>query len=181
MIDLHNLFTRYGCDYAGVDPAYNTGFVLSNVKRLGNRWFALRGVNQLQGQLNIVQVNPTDGMKDKNAVGTITRFDINNTHFKRLLVRMRNQTLAGLAVYANADALLYRHLLAEVEIEQRDRNGRTQYEFKQIDRENHWFDCLNYALALGYFFKKTRKFGKVDKKTNYKRAPLSENHQPEEM
>jgi hypothetical protein len=179
--DLQSIYKKYECDYAGVDSAYNTGFVLGNIKRLGNKWLALRGVQQLQGQLNIVQVNPTDGMKDKESIGTITRFDINNTHFKRLLVRMRNQTLAGLAIYKNADALLYRHLLAEVEIEQRDRNGRTQYEFKQIDRENHWFDCLNYALALGYFFKKTRKFGKVDKPTNYKRAPLSEGHKPEEM
>ena len=113
------------------------------MQRLGKKWFALRGQNTLQGQLNIVQVNPTDGFKDAKA--SVTRFDINNTHFKRILVRMRNQSLAGLHIYKDADLLLYRHLLSEVEVEKKDKNGRLVYEFKQIDRENHWFDCLNYA------------------------------------
>ena len=77
--------------------------------------------------------------------------------------------------------MLYRHLLAEVEIEKRDRNGRTVYEFKQVDRENHWFDCLNYALALGHFFTNTKSFSKVDRPANDKRKPLSEMHQPQEL
>jgi len=134
----------------------------------------------MQGQLNITQVNPTDGQKDKAVKGTIPRFDVNNLHFKRLLVRMRNQKLAGLSIYRNADYLLYRHLLSEVEVEIRDKNGRAKFEFKQIDRENHWFDCLNYSLAIGSFFKKT-KVGKVDRPTDSRRAPLSESHRPEEM
>ena len=180
--DLEQIYKRFSCDYAGVDSAYNTAFVLSNIQRLGKKWFALRGQNTLQGQLNIVQVNPTDGFKDSKA--SVTRFDINNTHFKRLLVRMRNQSLAGLVIYQGADLLLYRHLLAEVEVEKRDKNGRLVYEFKQIDRENHWFDCLNYALALRHFLQKTKTFQKVDKpagKYGDKRKPLSEKIQPQEM
>ena len=89
--------------------------------------------------------------------------------------------LAGLSIYKEADFLLYRHLLAEVEVELRDKNGRTKYEFKQVDRENHWFDCLNYALALASFFKKSKIGQKVDKPTNDRRRPISENHIPEEM
>lgn len=184
--DLEGIFNRYNCDYAGVDSAYNTGFVLSNIQKLGKKWFALRGVEKFQGQLNIVQVNPTDGRTDQQA--SVTRFDINNTHFKRILVRLRNQSLSGLAVYKNADVLLYRHLLAEVEVEKKDRNGRLVYEFKQVDRENHWFDCLNYALALRHFFQKTRTFQRVDNPRNMyeqpedqKRVPLSERVKPEEM
>ena len=179
--ELNDLYKRYQCDFAGVDSAYNTGFVLSNVKRLGSRWFAIRGQQKMQGQLNLVQVNPIDGNKDEAKVGTITRFDINNSHFKRMLVQMRNQTIAGLSIYRNADALLYRHLLAEVEIEIRDRSGRRQFEFKQVDRENHWFDCLNYGLAMGYFFRKTKTGSKVDRPKDFKRKPLSEQHEPEEM
>ena len=94
---------------------------------------------------------------------------------------MRNQKLAGLVVYKNADVLLYRHLLAEVEVEVRDKNGRTQYEFKQIDRENHWFDCLNYSLAIGHFMQKTKVGSRLDRPTDNKRRPLSETHRPEEM
>ena len=179
--ELNDLYKRYQCDFAGVDSAYNTGFVLSNVKRLGSRWFAIRGQQKMQGQLNLVQVNPIDGNKDEAKVGTITRFDINNSHFKRMLVQMRNQSIAGLSIYRNADALLYRHLLAEVEIEIRDRSGRRQFEFKQVDRENHWFDCLNYGLAMGYFFRKTKTGSKVDRPKDFKRKPLSEQHEPEEM
>jgi len=179
--ELDDLYKRYQCDFAGVDSAYNTGFVLSNVKRLGSRWFAIRGQQKMQGQLNLVQVNPIDGNKDEAKVGTITRFDINNSHFKRMLVQMRNQSIAGLSIYRNADALLYRHLLAEVEIEIRDRSGRRQFEFKQVDRENHWFDCLNYGLAMGYFFRKTKTGSKVDRPKDFKRKPLSEQHEPEEM
>ena len=97
---------------------------------------------------------------------------------------MRNQSLAGLVIYQGADLLLYRHLLAEVEVEKRDKNGRLVYEFKQIDRENHWFDCLNYALALRHFLQKTKTFQKVDKpagKYGEKRKPLSEQIEPQEM
>jgi phage terminase large subunit GpA-like protein len=178
--DLSDLYNRYDCDYAGVDSAYNTAFVLSNLLNLGNKWFAIRGQQTMQGQLNITQVNPTDGQKDKAVKGTVPRFDVNNLHFKRLLVRMRNQKLAGLSIYRNADYLLYRHLLSEVEVEIRDKNGRAKFEFKQVDRENHWFDCLNYSLAIGSFFKKT-KVGKVDRPTDSRRAPLSQTHRPEEM
>ena len=177
--ELEGLFKRYKADFAGVDSAYNTSFVLSNLLRLGSKWLAIRGVQTMQGQFDIQQVNAVDGMKDKAQAGTVRRFDVNNTHFKRILVKMRNMTIAGLATYKNSDTLLYRHLLAEVEVEKRDRNGRTQFEFKQVDRENHWFDCLNYALALGYFFRKSTSFGKVDKKPQGKRRPLSETHRPE--
>ena len=101
-------------------------------------------------------------------------------------MRLRNQAIAGLSIYRDADTLLYRHLLAEVETEKKDRNGRLVYEFKQIDRENHWFDCLNYALALRHFFKKTRTFERVDNPRNVyeqpkKRIPLSEKIKPQEM
>ena len=177
--ELEGLFKRYKADFAGVDSAYNTSFVLNNLLRLGSKWLAIRGVQTMQGQFDIQQVNAFDGMKDKAQAGTVRRFDVNNTHFKRILVKMRNMTIAGLATYKNTDTLLYRHLLAEVEVEKRDRNGRTQFEFKQVDRENHWFDCLNYALALGYFFRKSTSFGKVDKSTPSKRKPLSETHRPE--
>lgn len=178
--DLSDIFKRYNCDFAGVDSAYQTPFVLSNIARLGTKWFAIRGQQKMQGQLNVVPINPTDGNKDKAVQGTVTRFDVNNSHFKRLLVQLRNQKLHGLGVYRNADALLYRHLLAEVEVEIKDRSGRRQYEFKQVDRENHWFDCLNYALAMGHFFRKT-KSGNVERPTDMKKKPISENHQPEEM
>lgn len=177
--DLEAIAKRYKADYAGVDSSYNTGFVLSNILRLGKKWFAIRGVQTMQGTMNIVQVNPTDGQKDQALQGTVTRFDINTTHFKRLLVKMRNLALAGLAIYKNADYLLYRHLLAEVEVETRDKNGRAKYEFKQIDRENHWFDCLNYSLALGYFLRKTN--SKTSRPEELKRRPISEEHRPEEM
>jgi phage terminase large subunit GpA-like protein len=181
--DLEKIFNHFQVDYAGVDSAYNTGFVLSNIRRLGKKWFAIRGQQSLNGQLNIVQVNPLDGRTDKSA--SVTRFDINNTHFKRLLVRMRNQAIAGLSIYRDADTLLYRHLLAEVETEKKDRNGRIVYEFKQIDRENHWFDCLNYALGLKHFFQKTKSFARVDRPANNyekpNRRPLSERVAPEEM
>lgn len=179
--DLEQLFNRYKCDFAGVDSNYNTAFVLQNIKRLGNKWFAIRGEERMQGQFKIHQVNTTDGFTDKAIAGTVRRFDVNNTHYKRLLVKLRSQTLAGLTIYRNADTLLYRHLLSEVEIEKRDRNGRTVFEFKQVDRENHWFDCLNYALAMGNFLQKSRSFSKVDRPTNNKRQPLSEKFKPEEM
>lgn len=177
--DLSDIFKRYECDYAGVDSAYNTGWVLSNLAKLGRKWFAIRGQQTMQGQLNIVQVNTTDGATDK--YGQVTRFDINNSHFKRILVRLRNQNLAGLVIHRNADALLYRHLLSEVEIELKDKNGRTQYEFKQIDRENHWFDCLNYGLAIGFFMRTSKTGEKVSRQHDLNRRPLSEMHQPEEM
>ena len=109
---LQNLFVRYNADIAGVDCAYNTSFVLSNLLRLGTKWLAIRGVQTMQGQFDIQQVNAVDGMKDKAQSGTVKRFDVNNTHFKRILVKMRNMTLAGLATYKNTDVLLYRHLLA---------------------------------------------------------------------
>jgi len=180
--DLKDIFARYRCDYAGVDSQYNTSYVISNVKRLGRKWFAIRGVQTMQGQLNIVQVNAIDGRSEQgaSAVGTVTRFDINNLHFKRILSKMRSQKLSGLGIYQNADALLYRHLLSEVEVELRDRNGRSQFEFKQVDRENHWFDCLNYALAIGYFLRKTKMSGK-HRRPPTKKKPISEEHQPEEM
>jgi phage terminase large subunit GpA-like protein len=177
--DLSQIFARYECDYAGVDSAYNTSFVLSNLLKLGKKWFAVRGQNTLQGQLNIVQVNTTDGGKDTH--GQVTRFDVNNSHFKRILVRMRNQNLHGLVIHKNADGLLYRHLLSEVEIEIKDKNGRTQYEFKQIDRENHWFDCLNYSLAIGHFMRTSRTGQTLERPKDMRRKPLSEKHEPEEM
>jgi phage terminase large subunit GpA-like protein len=177
--DLQNIFNRYECDYAGVDSQYNTGWVLQNVKKCGRKWFAVRGYQTLQGNINIVQVNVTDGGKDKH--GQVTRFDINNSHYKRILVRLRNKNLDGLVIHRNADALLYRHLLSEVEIELKDKNGRTQYEFKQIDRENHWFDCLNYGLAIGHFMRTSRSGEKVSRQHNYNKRPLSESHIPEEM
>lgn len=179
--NLNDIYGRYNCDFAGVDSAYNTGFVLSNIQKLGRKWIAIRGQQTMQGQLNIVQVNVADGQRDTSMQGTVTRFDVNNLHFKRILVRMRNMKLAGLSIYQQADYLLYRHLLSEVEVELRDKNGRTKYEFKQVDRENHWFDCLNYALAMSYFFKKSKIGSKVDKPTNDRRRPISETHIPEEM
>lgn len=181
--ELNSLYKRFKCDYAGVDSSYNTSYVLSNIKKLGRKWFAIRGVKQMQGQLNVVQVNAIDGRseQDASAVGTVTRFDINNLHFKRILARMRSLKLDGLSIYRNADALLYRHLLAEVEVELRDRNGRTNFEFKQIDRENHWFDTLNYALAIGFFLRKTKVGQKVDRPRDMRRKPISETFEPEEM
>ena len=179
--DLESIFKRFNCDFAGVDSAYNTAFVLQNIKRLGNKWFAIRGQQTMQGQLRVEQVNTTDGFTDKSKVGTVRRFDVNNTHFKRLLVKLRSQSLSGLTIYKDADSMLYRHLLAEVEVEKRDRNGRTVYEFKQVDRENHWFDCLNYALAMGHFFRKSKSFEQVDRPTNAKRQPLSERFRPQEL
>ena len=179
--ELNKIFNKYKADYAGVDSAYNTGFVLQNLARLGSKWLAIRGQQTMQGNLNITQVNAIDGRTEKTAVGTIRRFDVNNTHFKRILVKMRNQSIAGLGIYKNADNLLYRHLLSEVEVEKKDRNGRIAWEFKQVDRENHWFDCLNYAIALGYFFRKTTSYEKVDRPKDSRRKPLSERFKPQEL
>ena len=179
--ELEALRERYDCDFVGVDSSYQTGFVLQNLLGLGQNWLAIRGVNTMQGQLKVEQVNVVDGFKDKAQRGTVRRFDVNTTHFKRILTKMRNQQIAGLVVYRNADTMLYRHLLAEVEVEKRDRNGRTVYEFKQVDRENHWFDCLNYAIALGHFFASSKSYSKVDRPADYKRKPLSEMHKPEEL
>lgn len=177
--DLQNIFNRYECDYAGVDSQYNTAWVLQNLLKLGRKWFAVRGYKELQGNIKIVQVNATDGGTDKH--GQVTRFDINNSHYKRILVRLRNQNLEGLVIHKNADALLYRHLLSEVEIELKDKNGRIQYEFKQIDRENHWFDCLNYGLAIGHFMRTSRTAENINRKRDERILPISERHKPEEM
>ena len=68
-------------------------------------------------------------------------------------MKLRNRTIDGLHLYSNADVLLYRHLVSEVEVEKTDKNGRTIFEMKQIG-ENHWMDCIYYNLALGYFFRK---------------------------
>ena len=83
--DLKQIFLRYGCDFAAVDQSYNTAFVLSNLLRMGKNWFAVRGVSTMQGQLDIKHINTVDGRTDKSEVGTVTRFDVNNLHFKDYL------------------------------------------------------------------------------------------------
>ena len=173
---------KYSADYVACDAQYQTDYVLQKLQERGNRFLAIRAFNKMNGKFDIVSVNAFTGQTDKSqGRGYVREFRINSIYWKRVFMKMRNKNIDGLYVYSNADVLLYRHMLSEVEVERSDKNGRTIFEMKQIG-ENHFLDCIYYNIALGYFFRRTTSFDnkQLEKQTKRKkRVPLSEKHFPD--
>jgi hypothetical protein len=169
---------KYSAEYVACDAQYQTDYVLQKLHERGNRFLAIRAFNKMNGKFDIVPVDAFTGQTEKKSRrGVVREFRINSIYWKRVFMKLRNRNLDGLYVYSNADVLLFRHMLSEVEVESTDKNGRTIFEMKQIG-ENHWLDCIYYNLALGYFFRRTTSFDnkQLQKQTKRKRRPLSESH-----
>jgi hypothetical protein len=168
---------NYNCEYALVDSRYQTQEVIANLAKLGKDWIAVRAFEKLPNNVfhDIVLVDSISGAKAKGGnINKVNEFRINLQHYKSLFFRMRNQELPNLQIYKDFDNELAKHLLGEVQVEKRDKNGKTKIVFEALYPRIDYLDCAVYGIAWSYFLRGTRAYRHLQPEAEGSRKPLKE-------
>ena len=168
---------NYNCEYALVDSRYQTQEVIANLAKLGKDWIAVRAFEKLPNNVfhDIVLVDSISRAKAKGGnINKVNEFRINLQHYKSLFFRMRNQELPNLQIYKDFDNELAKHLLGEVQVEKRDKNGKTKIVFEALYPRIDYLDCAVYGIAWSYFLRGTRAYRHLQPEAEGSRKPLKE-------
>ena len=152
--DLEALSENYGCSYGIVDSGYRTQEIYEEVHARRPFWFAAKGWDRLQQSYRMGSVDPFSPIPGKKkGKEVINLLHVNKETWQGELLKRRNGETHNWFTYRGIDMEYVRQLLSTNQIERVDRRGRVVLEWHvEGHRQDHWWDCETYILALSHVF-----------------------------
>lgn len=151
--DLEALANNYGCSYGIVDTGYRTQEMYEECHARRPFWFAAKGWDRLQQSYRMSNVDPFTPVQGKSGAPTINLLHVNKETWQHEMLKRRNGESHNWFTYRSVDMEYVRHLLSTNLVERVDRKGRVVLEWHvEGHRQDHWWDCEVYILALSHVF-----------------------------
>jgi len=152
--DLEALAENYGCSYGIVDTGYRTQEMYEEVWNRRPFWFAAKGWDRLQQSYRMASVDPfspVQGQKLQKA--NINLLHVNKETWQAEMLKRRNGEAHNWFTYRDVEMEYVRHMLSTNLVERVDRKGKVKLEWHvEGHRQDHWWDCEVYILALSHVF-----------------------------
>lgn len=151
--DLEALAENYGCSYGCVDTGFRAQELYEECFNRRPFWFAVKGWDRLQTSYRMNQIDPFSPVQGQTGKATINLLHVNKSVWQAELLKKRNGESMNWFCYRDVDPEYIRQMLSTNLVERVDRRGKTQLEWHvEGHRQDHFWDCENYILALSHVF-----------------------------
>lgn len=175
--DFQSIIESYEIDYGIVDTGYRTQEMYENIHENPAFWFGAKGFEKMPTSFRLTKIDPFAVMKKQAPRGgrKINVLNVNKSVWQEELAKRRGGGTANWFVYGGVDSEYVRQMVATNLVEKSNRRGQVVREWVVEGRDDHYWDCENYALALSSAFGLggaiAREGGKPRKPKNKKPKP----------
>lgn len=151
--DFAGIVENYEVSYAVIDTGYRTQEIYEFISAGAGMWFGAKGWDKMPTSYRLVKIDPYTPVKGQRSKGTrINLLHVNKAVWQEELSQRRSGGSSNWFVYNNVDSEYIRQMLATSLVERTNRRGQVVREWLVEGRDDHYWDCENYALALSSAF-----------------------------
>ena len=151
--DLSSLSETYEVAYGIIDTAYRTQEMYEEIYARRPFWFGAKGFERLPAPYKMTGIDPFTPVQGKVKKSVINLLNINKDVWQGELLKKRNGTSLNWFTYKDTDSEYVRQLLSTNHVERTDRRGKVKWEWVvEGHRQDHYWDCETYILALSHVF-----------------------------
>ena len=151
--DLTALGDSYECAYGIVDTGYRTQEMYEEIHARKPFWFGAKGFERLPQPYKMIGLDPFAVTQGKVKKAVINLLNINKDVWQGELLKRRNGTNLNWFTYKDTDGEYVRQMLSTNHVERVDRRGKVKWEWVvEGHRQDHYWDCETYILALSHVF-----------------------------
>jgi len=171
--DLPPIVEKYQVGYAIMDTGYRTQEMYEFISGGGGTWFGAKGWDKMPTPYRLVKIDPYTPIKtQRSKAPRINLLHVNKGVWQEELQKKRSGASLNWFVYNNVEPEYVRQMLATSLIERTNRKGQTVREWVVEGRDDHYWDCENYALALSSAFGMGGILDNDDTGTPLKKPPI---------
>jgi len=153
-VDLQNLVDRYEVNFGICDTAYRTQEIYEEIFAHRPFWFGAKGWAKMPTPYRLTAIDPFTVMKGqrRKGGGKINMLHVNKDTWQQELLKKRSGEAHNWFLYEAIDFEYVRQMLSTNLLERVNKRGRRVREWVVTGREDHFWDCETYALALSSAF-----------------------------
>jgi phage terminase large subunit GpA-like protein len=151
--DFALIVENYQVGYAVIDTGYRTQEIYQFISSGHGTWFGAKGWDKMPTSYRLVKIDPYSPIKGQRSKSPrINLLHVNKGIWQEELQKKRGGIGLNWFVYNNVDSEYVRQMLATSLVERTNRRGVVVREWRVEGRDDHYWDCENYALALSSAF-----------------------------
>lgn len=152
--DLRNLIENYEVHQGIVDTGYRTQEMYEEIYTNPRFWFGAKGWDKMPTSYRLAKLDPFSVSKKqtRKGQGQISLLHVNKQVWQEELLKRRSGQKLNWHVYSHVDSEYVRQMLATNLVERVNPKGKTVREWVVDGRDDHYWDCESYALALASAF-----------------------------
>jgi|TARA_Y100000310_G_scaffold343135_2_gene449399 phage terminase large subunit GpA-like protein len=170
--DFEAIIDRYEVHKGIIDTGYRTQEIYENIFSNPTFWVGAKGWDKMPTPYRLTRLDPYSVMKKqaRKGGGQINLLHVNKQVWQEELLKARSGQKLNWHLYDSVDAEYVRQMLSTNLVERVNAKGKTVTEWLVTGRDDHFWDCETYALAVSSAFGLGGAvIQKVEKKPN--RAP----------
>lgn len=152
--DLNALAKNYECNYGVIDTGYRSQEMYEQIYHGRPFWFGAKGWDKMPTPYRLSKLDPFAPDQKKSAGrGAINLLHVNKDVWGQELLKKRSGAAMNWHVYKNVEADYVRQMLSTNLVERVNKRGKSSLEWVvEGHRQDHFWDCENYVLALSHVF-----------------------------
>lgn len=152
--DLRNLIELYEVHQGIVDTGYRTQEMYEEIFSNPRFWVGAKGWDKMPTSYRLASLDPFTVSKKqrRKGGGKISLLHVNKQVWQEELLKRRSGQKLNWYVYTHVDSDYVRQMLATNLVEKVDSKGKAVRIWTVDGRDDHYWDCENYALALSSAF-----------------------------
>ena len=152
--DLKELAKAYDAAYGIIDTGYRTQEIYEEIYHARPFWFGAKGWDKMQTPYRLSKLDPfTPDQKKIAGRGAISLLHVNKDVWGQELLKKRSGAAMNWHVYKSVDSDFVRQMLSTNLVERVNKRGKSSLEWVvEGHRQDHYWDCENYVLALSHVF-----------------------------
>lgn len=152
--DLTLLSERYEVTKGVIDTGYRTQEIYENIFTNPRFWIGVKGWDKMPTPYRLTQLDPFNVTKKqaRKGGGLISLLHVNKQVWQEELLKARSGKKSNWHLYSDVDDEYVRQMLATSLVERVNKKGKTVTEWVVNGRDDHFWDCETYALAVSSAF-----------------------------
>ena len=152
--DFEPIIDRYEIQKGVIDTGYRTQEIYENIYTNPRFWVGVKGWDKMPTPYRLTRLNPYSVSKKQRRKGTaeINLLHVNKQVWQEELLKARSGQKANWHLYEEVDTEYIRQMLSTNLVEKVNKKGKAVTEWVVNGRDDHFWDCETYALAVSSAF-----------------------------
>tara|TARA_R110002167_G_scaffold143936_16_gene333568 strand:- start:5628 stop:7412 length:1785 start_codon:yes stop_codon:yes gene_type:complete len=152
--DFAPIIDRYEIQKGVIDTGYRTQEIYENIYTNPRFWVGVKGWDKMPTPYRLTRLNPYSVSKKQRRKGTaeINLLHVNKQVWQEELLKARSGQKANWHLYEEVDSEYIRQMLSTNLVEKVNKKGKAVTEWVVNGRDDHFWDCETYALAVSSAF-----------------------------
>ena len=148
--DFETIIDRYEIQKGCIDTGYRTQEIYENIYSRPRFWVGVKGWDKMPTPYRLTRLNPYSVAKKQARKGTaeINLLHVNKQVWQEELLKARSGQKHNWHLFEGVDSEYIRQMLSTNLVEKVNTKGKTVTEWVVNGRDDHFWDCETYALAL---------------------------------